>query len=146
MSYKTTWVGDEGLYVRYSGQSSVQEVAEYGRDVQADPRFDDLRFVLNDFRACTSMAFDPLRVEALAASDRGASVTNPNICILVLTDSVEVKAFVDAYRAVGLQTFPIEVFSKVEDVEACANRLLARRATSPGARSLARLLRTSTHQ
>jgi hypothetical protein len=141
MSYKITWL-DRGVYVRYRGRTSIDEVRQYGRIAQADARFDELSFAFNDFRACTGMEFDSSRVEDLAASDRGASLTNPNIWIVVLTDNAEVEAFVAAYLAVGLQAFPVEVFKAAEDALACVNRVLRRNAKSGSARSLAELLQT----
>lgn len=109
MPYRITWE-DHGIYVRYSGIVSVDEVLAYASEVEADARFDDVRYSLNDFSACTGMIRSGPALELLAAGDYGASASNPSVKIAVVTDRQDVVELLRAYLTVGLNRYPVRVF------------------------------------
>lgn len=114
MPYQMTWE-EHGISVRYSGMTSDREVADFAKAGQADRRFDDLRYVLHDFRACEGATYSTPVIEELSATDEAAAASNPRIRIAVVTDRPDVRAMVEAYLKVGLSIFPLRMFSGIEE-------------------------------
>ncbi len=123
MPYQITWE-PHGVCVRYTGPSSGEEVARFATEAQADSRFDDIRYALHDFTACTGAVFSQPTIEMLAATDAAASVTNRRVRVAVVTDRDDVKAMVDAYLKVGLHPYPLRIFAGVEEARRWLNGAL----------------------
>jgi hypothetical protein len=77
----------KGVYKRLSGHVSAEEFVRSVETIQADPRFDDIRYVINDFSDVTSHALDEDRLIELAAIQYGAQASNPQVrAVYVGTD------------------------------------------------------------
>src|SRR5277367_5058935 len=84
MPYSNVWES-RGVCTRFSGMVSVGEYVRSAEDICADPRFDDLRFVIKDLLAIDGHSIDRAAVEPIAAIRYGARYTNPNIYVILLT-------------------------------------------------------------
>ncbi len=120
MAYEITWenTGAMGVYVRYIGANSDKVVAEIVRNVQADNRFDQLRYELHDFLECDSVTHTKRTLEDIAASDVGATLTNSKFVVAVVTTRDDVRAMVQHYKDLGLHTFAFEIFQDLPSARA----------------------------
>ena len=107
-----------GIVRRFFGKVTGEELAASAIEGQADPRFDRLRYVINDFRDCESIFVAPPTIEEVAARDSGAARTNGNIVIAVVSDDPEILAVSDAYAREALSPYPVKNFSTMEDARA----------------------------
>ncbi|WP_300054739.1 hypothetical protein [Malikia sp.] len=77
----------KGVYKRLSGHVSADEFVRSVETIQADPRFDDIRYVINDFSAVTGHELDEDMLIELAAIQYGAQASNPQVrAVYVGTD------------------------------------------------------------
>ena len=84
MPYANVWES-RGVCTRFSGTVSAGEYVRSAEEICADPRFDDLRFVIKDLLAIDGHSIDREAVEPIAAIRYGARYSNPNIYLIVLT-------------------------------------------------------------
>ncbi|CAG0950374.1 hypothetical protein RHDC4_00041 [Rhodocyclaceae bacterium] len=110
MPFEIQWE-PRGAYKRFHGFVAMDDLIQAAQRVEGDPRFDDIRYVINDFLAIEGHGVTDIQVRMLAAMDSGAAFTNPNIRIAVVTDRDEVRALVGIYTAPPLNAYPTETFS-----------------------------------
>ena len=84
MPYANVWES-RGVCTRFSGFVSADDYVRSAEDICADPRFDDLRFVIKDLLAIDGHSIDRAVVDSIAAIRYGARYTNPNIYLVLLT-------------------------------------------------------------
>ena len=84
MPYANVWE-PRGVCTQFSGFVTAEEYVRSAEDICADPRFDELRFVIKDLLAIAGHSIDPEAVEPIAAIRYGARYTNPNIYLILLT-------------------------------------------------------------
>ncbi|MEO0003790.1 MAG: hypothetical protein RLZZ22_1482 [Pseudomonadota bacterium] len=78
MPCETIWE-NKGVLKRLSGHVSAAEFMHSVEAIQADPRFDDIRYVINDFSQITSHELDVDLLQELAAIQYGAQASNPQV-------------------------------------------------------------------
>ena len=84
MPYSNVWES-RGVCTRFSGTVSAGEYVRSAEEICADPRFDELRFVIKDLLAIDGHSIDRDAVDPIAAIRYGARYSNPNIYLIVLT-------------------------------------------------------------
>ena len=84
MPYANVWE-PRGVCTQFSGFVTAEEYVRSAEDICADPRFDELRFVIKDLLAIDGHSIDREAVEPIAAIRYGARYSNPNIYLIVLT-------------------------------------------------------------
>lgn len=112
MSYKLNWEAD-GAYVRYGGQSSIDEISEAAGAIQGSARFDGIRYVLYDFLECKAISYALDLVEELAAVDSVACRSNPKLRVAFVADNPAVTALVEDYMSTGLNPVPLAIFHRI---------------------------------
>ncbi len=117
MSYELNWE-PRGVVKRFFGLVTSKELLNSSEKTEADLRFDDLRYVINDFLACTEFTTDPGVLEELAAIDSAAAMINPGIKIAVVTTSDTLIAVALQYADSPLNTFPTRIFSTLDEARA----------------------------
>jgi len=95
---------DAGLVIRYHGAVMEQEVAALLTDIQADPRYSELAYILHDFSDAGELIFTQAGIEDIASRDAAAALSNPTHKVAGLPDREDVRALRDAYLGVGLQS------------------------------------------
>lgn len=73
-----------GVVKRFVGVVTAQDFVASVEAVAADPRFDQLRFVLNDFTAAIPPTLEAHHFEAIAVIQLGAQQTNHGIRVLMV--------------------------------------------------------------
>ena len=75
-----------GVVKTFAGFVTGPQFIVSAETVAADPRFDDLQFIINDFRAIDGHSIDSDAYLAVAASRLGSVRTNANFRVLFIAD------------------------------------------------------------
>jgi hypothetical protein len=110
MCYELIWE-PRGVVKRYFGEATDEDLLKSVVEVGADARFDDLRYVINDFSACDAITATSDGIENIAIMDRGASASNPRIRIAVVAIQKEAIALAEAYASFPLNVYPTRIFA-----------------------------------
>lgn len=114
MGYEVLWETG-GVVKRIFGQVTEPDLIDSVRKVEDDPRFDDIRFVINDFLAITGVTAQIPTIDEISAIDLAASWTNPRIRVAIVTTSPEITALATYYANSPMNTYPTKLFTSLED-------------------------------
>ena len=115
MAYEIVWE-PEGVVRQFSGTVSAREFINSVERVQGDPRYDDMRYVINDFSASTAQTFSDDTFTDLAVLHYGAYVSNPNCrVVFVTTDKVLVGMVRRILQSGSVISYQTEVFPTVAE-------------------------------
>lgn len=117
MSYELTWM-PRGYYKRLDGIVTAGEFMRSIKDVQEDPRFDTIRYGINDFLGVEDAVMSASDVDMFAAMGIGGAYTNPNVKIAVVASHPKILALVQAYAEIS--TYPMKIFDNVADAASWA--------------------------
>ena len=84
MAFTNVWE-PKGVTTHFTGFVTAEEYVRSAEDICADPRFDELRFVIKDLLAIDGHSIDAATIDPIAAIRYGARYTNPNIYLILLT-------------------------------------------------------------
>lgn len=115
MGYEVSWEQPNGVVKRHFGQVTGRELMAAVVETEADPRFDTLRYVINDFRDCTGLSASATEIEEIAAVDKAAAAINPNIRIAVVATLPDVVAAANAYANDPMATYTTRVFASMNE-------------------------------
>ena len=107
---------DHGLVRRHDGVVSLNDIAQSDSNVQDDPRFHGIDFVIDDFLGCRNVVdIDMSVVDELAAFE-GLEVRVPQVFRhAVVTTSPVVSALYDEFANSGYLTYPLRTFQHMTD-------------------------------
>lgn len=116
MPCETIWE-NKGVLKRLSGHVSADEFVHSVETIQADPRFDDIRYVINDFSQVSSHELGADLLQELAAIQYGAQASNPQLRAVYvglggdpelaqLLQSILISSKRSVYRVALFETLP----------------------------------------
>jgi hypothetical protein len=117
VSYEINWE-PRGVVKRYFGCLTGHDLLQAVVDTEADARFDDYRYVINDFLAIEAVDLADADIEQIAAIDKAAARINPNIRIAIVATLPEVLALANQYVDSPLGAYPTRVFARMTDARA----------------------------
>ena len=117
MGYSLEWERI-GVVKRYHGQVSAAELVEPVVATESDARFEQLRYVINDFLDVQGMSCTQDDIDLIAAHDMGAAVTNPNIRIAFVTCRPDLIALIQRYLKAANEVFPSGIFPSLAEARA----------------------------
>lgn len=118
MNVEIIWEPPQGVVKRHFGHLTGKDVLAANIKIEADPRFDSLRYVINDFLGCTGVSISAPEIEEIAAIDSSAAIINPNIRIAMVATLPEVIVAANAYANDALTIYPTRVFYSMADARA----------------------------
>ncbi|MEW6514796.1 MAG: hypothetical protein AB1443_12440 [Pseudomonadota bacterium] len=118
MGFEIVWEPPSGVIKRYFGQVTGRELLASVNDTEGDSRFDDLRYVINDFLDCAELEASSHEIEEIAAIDHSAASINPNIRIAIVAILPEVVAVANAYAHDPLNAYTTRVFRAMAEAKA----------------------------
>jgi hypothetical protein len=74
-----TWEDNKLLVTRYTGTVSGKELAQSALELSADVRFDELRYVVGDWREVEHLDMEKKDIQVLVAYIDALCLTNPRI-------------------------------------------------------------------
>ena len=115
MSHLNKWER-EGLYREFSNKISGEEVLKFNLEIQGDSRFDDIRYVINDFTNIVDFDFSDLDVQKIAAIDNAASKSNPDIKVALISNSDPLLVWFNNYcDAMKGSKYVCKIFANTDD-------------------------------
>jgi len=114
VAYSNRWE-ERGLVKVFTGDISGEEVLKSTSEVHGDPRFDNLKYVINDFLQVDDARATDQDIARLAAIDRAASRSNPNIRIAVVTKREDIRHWAEQYVKYSVDCpYETQLFTDIE--------------------------------
>ena len=114
MPYTNKWES-KGLHRTFTGTITGREVLNSNLSVQGDSRFDEIRYVLNDFTGINGFDISDLHVEEVSTIDNVAAKANSQLKIIIVANDPGFLKFVEMYLAhMENSPFEIVVFHEME--------------------------------
>jgi hypothetical protein len=115
MTCKTIWE-EKGLYRVFSDALESSDLFDEQEGVYADPRFDDLRYQINDFTNLVDIHISLDDVSKIAAIDKAAALSNPNIISAIVAIDDTQLALISWYMAQAISSpWATKTFRSVEE-------------------------------
>ena len=122
MPFELSW-GPGRLYRRYHGALTGADIVASLQRLCGDPRFDEVRVVVDDYRDVESLVVSDEDAALIAAMQIGARFTNPNLTIASVASDPALIAEVQRLVALFQPTLNAPFHATVAD----AHRWLERR-------------------
>lgn len=104
-----------GVWRRFSGRMSAEDLLQSIEAVHGDPRFDALRYSLNDFLDVTQSDIDPDTLVIGAARAIGATLSNNRLVMLMVVADPVIREKVRRFTGPPLSSFRAEFFETREE-------------------------------
>ncbi len=118
MTYETIWE-EKGIYWKFQGVLTGDELLQSNMNIYGDSRFDKLRYQLIDMLDVESFDVDPAAMEEVTAMDEAASQTNPSLVVAVVSTHIQAKRLVELYETTtGGAPWETDIFESVEAARA----------------------------
>jgi hypothetical protein len=112
MAYQNIWE-KRGIYRRYEGVVTGSDLLSAIHEIEGDIRFDQIRYVINDFLAVSEQAITQEELEEVAALDYATSLSNANIRLAIVTADPLLLEIADRYRALSDSPYPTRTFAQL---------------------------------
>jgi hypothetical protein len=112
MAYSIHWE-PIGVYRKYRGHVTGDELLASIQLVESDARFDALRYAINDCLDVESFDISDSAIRKIAAIDQAAALSNPNIRVAVVATDQQIHALAQLYAA-QQPTYPTAIFHELD--------------------------------
>lgn len=118
MAVSNTWE-EHGLYREFSGKIDGEEIWGANLALHGDERFDQIKYVINDFTHIDGFEIRDVDVDAIVVMDKTASISKPtlNIAIVVGFNSFRDLAIKYQQKMNG-SAYQCEIFNSTTDARA----------------------------
>ena len=96
MPYENIWEKD-GVYRKYTQCITGIDIINAMGEVHGHELFDSISYVINDFLDVSEMELTPVEIKTLAAIDKAAALSNPNIKIALVASKPTIQAMAEMY-------------------------------------------------
>jgi hypothetical protein len=117
LAYQVFWE-EAGAYKRFAGHVSDDELARSVSGMHGDRRFDDLRYVINDFLGVESFDITEENVSYIAAIDGAAARSNPHIRVALVVAHPGAADLAMRYVTSPWTVYPTRIFHSVDAARA----------------------------
>lgn len=117
MSYRLDWE-KRGVIKHFFDDVTARDMVDSVIEVESDSRFDELRYVINDFLDITGCSAGVPEIEEVSVMDRGAAATNHRIRIAVVTTHPTVIELATLYANSPINAYPTKIFATREEARA----------------------------
>ena len=122
MPYKITWETG-GVLWSFHGTLTGEDALQANLDIYGDPRFDDLFYQIVDISGVERFAASSEDLEAAAAMDDAATISNPRLVVAVVAATSEAVQVAEAYAAaMTTSCWKIRVFCSMEEARQWVRR------------------------
>jgi len=121
MSHSITWE-NEGVYRRFKGLVTGEEILESNFTLQSDARFTDIDYVINDFTDVSESTVTVADTNAYAITDEIASNKKPTLNIAIVVTRKELFDMADTYcDLMKTMKFDAKIFKTTEQARRWAS-------------------------
>jgi len=115
MPHTNTWE-TQGLYRKFVGEISGDEILESNFELQSDPNFKNIKYVINDFTEVTGHTIESAHTKAYATSDDIISNTKGKLKIALVATQPSLAALANSYREqMKNNLFECEIFQAIKE-------------------------------
>ncbi|UCV23619.1 hypothetical protein [Ferribacterium limneticum] len=109
-----TTIQKNGLLELFSGTITINDISNAMQRIFSLPNFDELRYLVFDLTKVEHYELMQDRLEEVASSSIGASHSNANIRIAVVTYDSGLASMAEKCIQSGTVGYPTQIFSKIE--------------------------------
>lgn len=121
MPYQNIWE-PYGLYRQFNGMITGEEILESNFDLQADRRFQKIKYVINDFTAVNGHSIQASDAAAYAKTDEIISHDKGYFKIALVVTMSSLVGLANSYREqIKGMKFECEIFHLLDDARAWVN-------------------------
>lgn len=124
MPCEIRWEAPNGVYKKHTGFVGAEEFVRSTESLHADPRFDSLRYVINDGLELEGTSVSEDSLDYLAALWLGGRYSNKDIRIAFLTTNETILGMIRRYQDSGVLPFPVAAFSSLDEARSWINSKL----------------------
>lgn len=115
MPHTNTWE-QGGLYRKFIGKISGEEVLYSNYELHAHPKFQKILYIINDFSDVTAHSIEPPHTHVYALTDEMISATKGDLKIALVVTQDSLIALANSYREEMIgNRFECEIFQTVGD-------------------------------
>jgi len=105
-----------GLYRIFTGKINGNEVLGDNLKLQGNARFDDIKYVINDFTQIVDFDFYDLDVQKISINDKVASKSNPYIKIALISAHEPLLKWLRSYAdSMEGSIYKCDIFDNTDD-------------------------------
>ena len=112
MPFELHWEPN-GVVRRYFGTVTDADVLNCNQAFMNDPRFDSLHYCIVDATDVTDTQVSDSTAVWVSAAHKGASLSNPNLLVAIVTPTPHLQRIVDLYTQT-CEGFPVTTFNLLE--------------------------------
>ncbi len=112
MAYEVVWE-PRGVWRRFSGMLTPSDLVASVDEVQGDPRYDSLRYSINDFLAVENAAEIAGILDLVLAKAIGGALSNPNLVMAIVARSETVVSHAKMFLRPDFP-YPVKLFPDVD--------------------------------
>lgn len=117
MSHTNTW-NENGLFRKFTGEISPEEILKSNFDMHVDPRFENIKYVINDFTDVTDLVINTNHTKIYASTDDIISDTKGNLKIAIVAVQDTHIALANNYREeMKNKFFKCEIFQTLKEAQ-----------------------------
>ena len=117
MAHLNKWE-DKGLYREFKDHITGKEVLELNLTIQGDSRFDNLKYVINNFTQITDFDFSDIDIKLIAITDDVAALSNPRLKIALIVTLEPLLKLADSYcEYMKDSPYICEIFDNLNDAK-----------------------------
>jgi len=115
MPYTLTWASN-GLFRKFTGNVSGDEILKSNFELHVDPYFQDITYVINDFTEMTSHSIETSHTEVYAKTDDIVSNTKGRLKIALIVSQADHIELANSYcEQMEDKIFECEIFRTEKD-------------------------------
>ena len=113
---------EKGLCRQFTNKISGEEVLKMNLKLQGDSRFDDIRYVINDFTEIVDFDFSDIDIQKISVMDQAASMSNPNIKIAIVSTLEPLLVWIKLYcESMKGSPYKCEIFDHIDNAHKWAS-------------------------
>ena len=124
MSYSLQWE-HHGVYKKFSGLVSGDELLQSVVEVASDARFSALRYEVSDYLSATQTQFSQEALNEVRAVRIGSFQSNPHIKVAIVTLDTQIERRIFSTIAARLTLHQTRVFSEIAEANSWVGRVQA---------------------
>ncbi len=115
MPHTNTWETG-GLYRKFTGEISGEEILESNFDLHMDSNFQTIKYIINDFTEVTGHSIEVVHTKVYATTDEIISNTKGKLKIAIVVTQDPLIALANSYREEMIgKRFECDIFNTIED-------------------------------
>lgn len=120
MPHKNTWKANS-LLRKFSAEVNGEEILKSNFDLHVDPRFREIKYIINDFTGTKTLLIDATHTRKYASTDNIISEVKGEFKIAIVINKDEHIALANAYQQeMKNNFFKCEIFKTVDEAQTWA--------------------------